>query len=102
LPPESIQQEDRNHAGGDGQGSECRGRIGKHDRDQPAQRHVENVAGGVGLVPDHVELVEGQRELHRVPRGKKARSIGPAAGERQAPDGQRQDPVLSRHRDSRA
>ncbi len=102
LPSESIEQEHRERAGRDGERAERRGRIRERGREQPTEAHIQDVARRMGLVPDDVEPIEGERELDRVPGGQDARTVGPAAGKGQAPDGQREDPVRARHRAPRA
>ena len=96
-PPQAVDQEHRERARSDGQPPEGRGRVPEHGRQQPAERHVEDVARGVRLVPDDVVVSEGKRELDRVPGRQEAGPVGPAGRERQGRDAQRQGPVRPGH-----
>ena len=70
-------------------------------RGEPTERHVEDVARRVRLMPDHVVPLEGERELDRVPGRQEAHPVGPAGRQGQAGEGQGERPVRPRHRDTR-
>src|SRR5262249_21321748 len=55
--------------------------IGEGNVQEPAQGHVKQVAGRVGLVLRHVELAQGKGELYGVPVVEHARAVRPARKE---------------------
>src|SRR6185436_17512952 len=69
--------------------------------EEPPEGHVEQVARRVRLVLRDVELVQGERELHRVPVVEHAGPVGPAREERhhRQPEGQREIDVRSEEAD---
>ena len=78
--PQPVDQDGSQSGAGDAEGDQSRLRVPENPAADPPQPHVEWVARDVRLAPGHIEVVQGQGEIDRVP------VIEPSASQR--PSGQ--------------